>query len=84
MSGPDYARGWNAALEAAAAIADKWRDENRVSAAKASRRGRWRHDIDGDETMLVMAEQLDGAAAECAAIRHAIRELAKVEASHEA
>ena len=67
--------GGNGAIEAAAAIADKWRDENRAACSKAREKGARRHGFDGDETQLVMAEQLDGAAIECNAIAAAIREL---------
>lgn len=60
----------------AAAIAEKWRDENKAAAAAARKRGRARSDFDGNQTGYIMAEQLDGAAIECNAIAGAIRELA--------
>lgn len=68
-----YAMGWCAAVEAAAQVAIKWRDENKAAAAKArTREGRLAGaglDHPG------MAEMLDGAAIECNAIAGAIREL---------
>lgn len=71
-----FMSGWIAATEAAVAIAIKWRDENQTAAFAARKRGRNRYDFDGDQTQLVMAEQLDGAAIECNAIAQALRELA--------
>jgi hypothetical protein len=68
-----YTAGWNDAINICAAIAEKWRDENKAARDKARVRGRNRHSFDGDETQLVMAEQLDGAAIECNAIAGAIR-----------
>lgn len=57
----------NAALEEAAAIADRWRDENKASAAKARK--------SVSEGSRNMAEMLDGAAIECNAIAAEIRAL---------
>ena len=68
-----YAAGWNDAIERCAAIAEKWRDENKAQRVRALKSGRRRYAFDGDETQLVMAEQLDGAAIECNAIAHEIR-----------
>lgn len=76
MTVAEYTNGWNAAIRQAAAIAEVWRDENKVACNKARLKGRKRHSFDGDETQLVLAEQLDGAAIECNAIAAAIRELA--------
>ena len=59
-----------------AAIAERWRDENKVAAAKARKRERL-HGIGGYESPQ-MADQLDGAAIECNAIAAAIREQADV------
>lgn len=61
------------ALEEAAKIAERWRDENRAAAAKArTREGRMeRLGLEHPD----MADMLDGAAIECNAIAGAIREL---------
>lgn len=77
MTDNSYAAGWNDAIKAAEAIAIKWRDENRAAQQRALKSGRSRHAFDGEETQLVMADQLEGAAIECNAIAGAIRELAK-------
>lgn len=70
-----YTRGWNEAIAAAEAIAIKWRDENRASRQRALKVGQKRAFYDGDETQLIMADQLEGAAIECNAIAQAIRAL---------
>jgi len=67
---PHFYREYNRGLRAAIAIAEKWRDENKVSAARA-RKGR---------NQCGMAEMLDGAAIECNAIAGAIREMIITEA----
>lgn len=61
----DLAGAREAALREAAAIAEKWRDENRLAAAKCRKRDNG------------MAEMLDGAAIECNAIMGAILNLTK-------
>jgi hypothetical protein len=61
------AEGEAAGIERAAKMADKWRDENKASAAKARKSV-----SDGARNM---AEMLDGAAIECNAIAGAIRAL---------
>ena len=68
-----YTAGWNDAINLCGGIAEKWRDENKEARNKARVRGRKRFAFDGDETMLVSAEALDGAAIECNAIAGAIR-----------
>ena len=70
-----YSAGWNAAIERCAAIAEKWRDENKAQRVRALKSGRRRYAFDGDETMLVMAEQLEGAEIECNAMAQEIRAL---------
>ncbi len=66
---------YNEGLEAAALIAELWRDENKAAAAKARSRERRAASL-GFETP-DMADQLEGAAIECNAIAAAIRELRK-------
>lgn len=56
---------FNDGLEAAAVIAEKWRDENKAAAAKARK--------SFSEGARNMAEMLDGAAIECNAIATEIR-----------
>jgi hypothetical protein len=76
LSSEAFDAGWDAAIDAAEALALKWRDENRASRDSARVRGARRNAWDGDQTHLIMAEQLDGAAIECHAIAGAIRDLA--------
>ncbi len=61
----DYMAGWNAAIEHCAAIAERWRDENKAAAIKALK-GQGFGSSD-------MADALDGAAIECNAIAGEIR-----------
>lgn len=63
----EHDNGWNAAIDAAEAIALKWRDENRTACIRARKAV--------SEASQMMADQLDGAAIECNAIAGAIREL---------
>ena len=62
-----YATGYHDGLEAAAKIAEQWRDQNKASAAKARK--------SYSEGARNMADMLDGAAIECNAIAQAIRDL---------
>jgi len=70
----DAAEARATALAECAAIAERWRDENKASAAKARKSARVR----GDNGM---ADQLEGAAIECNAIAQEIRRLATAEAA---
>lgn len=72
-----FFEGWIAAVEYAAAIAEKWRDENKAAAARARKRERL--DGIGGYQAPEIAEQLDGAAIECNAIAEVIRALAQVD-----
>jgi hypothetical protein len=67
VSPDDAMQARNAALEEAALLADRWRDENKAAAAKA------RKSI--SEGARNTAEMLDGAAIECNAIAAEIRGL---------
>lgn len=69
----DFQRGYEACREDAAAIADKWRDENKAAAAKA-RTSERKRDAMGLEHP-GMSDMLDGAAIECNAIAGEIRNM---------
>lgn len=75
--------GFLAAIEAAAAIADDWAEKNKAAKHRALRTGRARYDFDGDETQLVMAEQIEGAEYECRALAETIRALKSDPASED-
>lgn len=68
-----YAAGYAAAVAEARAIAIKWRDENKIAAAKARKRDSRLSAAGFDSPG--MADQLDGAAIECNAIADAIARL---------
>lgn len=75
----EWQQGYAKAITDCVAIAERWRDENKASRDRARIKGAKRSRLDGDETHLIMAEQLDGAAIECNAIAQEMRKLAPSE-----